>query len=453
MSTLELQQWDKQYLWHPFAPQKLWQQSEPLVIERAEGMYLYDTDGHKYLDGVSSIWCNVHGHNHPYINQALRMQLDKLDHSTMLGLTSKPAVRLAKKLVEVTPEGLNKVFYSDSGATAVEIALKMAFQYWRNIGQERRLFIGLKQAYHGDTIGTVSVGGIEAFHKIFGPLTFKALFVDYPHPYRFEGSEDECRESCLQNLEQILQQHVDQVAAIITEPLVQGAAGIIVHPEGFLRGVRELTQKHNVLMITDEVATGFGRTGTMFACEQEAVAPDLMCLAKGITGGYLPLAATLANDRVHESFIREPWWETTFYHGHTYTGNPLGCATAIASLEVFEQEQTLAGLPHKFAVMQKYLDKIQKLEYVGHARRRGMMAGIELVRDKDTRKSFDYPLRIGAGTCDAMRPEGLILRPLGDVVVLMPPLAISINQLEEMMQIIHDTIAFKLPEIVKSAAK
>lgn len=452
MNTRQLQEWDRQTLWHPFAPMKLWMDSDPLVVSRGEGVYLYDTDGNRYIDGVSSIWCNVHGHTHPHINQALHAQVDQLAHSTMLGLASEQSVRLGKKLVDIAPGDLNRVFYSDSGATAVEIALKIAFQYWRNLGRDRKLFIGLKQAYHGDTIGTVSVGGIETFHRIFGPLTFKALFVDYPHPYRFDGSTDECREHCLRQLEAVLNQYPDQIAAIVAEPLVQGAAGIIVHPDGFLKGVRDLANQHDVLMIADEVATGFGRTGTMFACEQEEVVPDLMCLAKGITGGYLPLAATLIGDRVFDAFLREPWWETTFYHGHTYTGNALACAAAIASLEVFAKENTLAELPQKIALIDQYLRRIAELDYVGNARQRGMMVGIELVKDKAEKASFDYPLRIGARICDAMRSKGLILRPLGDVVVIMPPLAISPDQLEQLLHIVLETMTHELPRIVREAS-
>ncbi len=445
-----LSQWDKQYVWHPFTPMQLWLESEPLVIERGEGVYLYDSDGNRYIDGISSLWCNVHGHCHRHINAAICDQLEKIAHSTLLGLASQPSIELAKRLVEITPAGLTKVFYSDSGATAVEIALKMAFQYWRNRGQKQRTkFIALKQSYHGDTLGSVSVGGIRIFHEIFGPLTFEALFCASPHPYRFDGSADECRETSLQQMENLLRQNENHIAAIVIEPLVQGAAGMIVHPEGFLAGVAKLAREYDVLLIADEVATAFGRTGTMFACEQEDVQPDLMCLAKGMTGGYLPAAATLTTDRVFEAFLHEPWSKTTFYHGHTYTGNALGCAAALASLEVFEQEQTIETLQPKIAMMENALQSIAELDYVGDVRQKGMMVGIELVENKSTGENFDPAKRIGAKLCQHLRSMGVILRPLGDVIVLMPPLAIQEAQLTELLRIVSDSIQNDLANIRK----
>jgi len=436
MNTNDLHTWDHQYLWHPFTPMRLWLDEDPLVIARGQGPYLYDTDGNRYLDGVSSLWCNIHGHNHPHINAALRRQLDQVAHSTILGLSSETSVLLAKKLIEITPDPLSRVFYSDSGATAVEIALKIAFQYWRNRGQkDRNLFIALKQSYHGDTLGSVSVGGIEIFHQIFGPLTFHACFSPSPHPYRFEGTPDQCSDHCLQQMESILQQNSSHVAAVLIEPLLQGAAGIIVHPPGFLRSVRELTEKYEVLMIADEVATGFGRTGTMFACRQENVCPDIMCLAKGITGGYLPLAATLVTDRIFEPYLSEPYLKTTFYHGHTYTGNALGCAAALANLEIFQREETLAHLPEKISLIKKHLQEIAEYDLVGDVRQCGMMAAIELVADKKTKKSFAPDRRLGAHLCRSLRPQGLILRPLQDVIVIMPPLSINLSQLETLLHI------------------
>lgn len=446
-----LQDWDKKYLWHPFTPMRLWLEDDPLVIERGEGAYLYDTEGNRYIDGVSSLWCNVHGHNHPHINAAVRSQLDKIAHSTLLGLASETSTLLARQLIDITPRSLSKVFYSDSGATAVEIAIKMAFQYWRNLGREDRiLFVALKQSYHGDTVGSVSVGGISIFHEIFSPLTFKAEFAPSPHPYRFEGTPDQCRRHCLGQLDTLLEQHSGKVAAILVEPLVQGAAGIIVHPQGYLKGVRDLAQKHNVLLIADEVATGFGRTGTMFACEQEGVSPDIFCLAKGLTGGYLPLAATLVTEQVFEAFLPDPWLYSTFYHGHTYTGNALGCAAALANLEVFERERTLESLPEKISLLERHLLKIADLDFVGDVRRRGMITGIELVEDKNSKKSFDSRRRIGANLCRGMRKKGLILRPLSDVIVVMPPLAIPTNQLEELLVVVAESIRNDLPNLVSN---
>ena len=334
---------DRAYLWHPFTQQRGWVDEHPVIVERGEGTDLIDVDGHRYIDGVSSLWCNVHGHAHPRIDAAVRDQLGKVAHTTMLGLSHRPAIELAQRLVELAPPGLTRVFYSDSGSTATEIALKMAFQYWRQRGEDRRRFVALKMAYHGDTIGSVSVGGIDLFHSMYEPLLFDTLKAE-------PGDAAE--------MERLLEQHRGEVAAVIMEPLVQGAAGMLVHPPGYLRAVRDLCDRHGVLLILDEVATGFGRTGRMFACEHEGVAPDLMCLAKGITGGYLPLAATLATERVYEGFLGEHEEFRTFFHGHTYTGNPLACAAALATLDVFREERTLERLQGKIELLEELLEPV-----------------------------------------------------------------------------------------------
>jgi adenosylmethionine---8-amino-7-oxononanoate aminotransferase len=410
---------DRAFLWHPFTQQRGWEAEEPLIVERAEGTDLIDTRGRRYIDGVSSLWCNVHGHRHPRIDAALRDQLDRVAHSTMLGLGHPPAIELARRLVEIAPVGLTRVFYSDSGSAAAEIALKMAFQYWHQRGETQRTrFVALSEAYHGDTIGSVSVGGIELFHSLYRPLLFDTLKAD-------PGD--------LAQMERLLAENSGEVAAVIMEPLVQGAAGMLVHPDGYLREVRELCDCHDVLLILDEVATGFGRTGTMFACEQEGVAPDLMCLAKGITGGYLPLAATLASERIYEGFLGEFEELRTFFHGHTYTGNPLACAAALASLEVFEEERTLEGLQPKIELLAELLEPLAAHPVLAGVRRRGFMTGIELT---------DYPLELRMGhrvTLEA-RKRGAIIRPLGDVVVLMPPLAISRNDLRRLVSITAEAI-------------
>ncbi len=383
---------------------------EPLAIERAEGTDLFDADGRRYIDGVSSLWCNVHGHRHPGIDEALREQLDRVAHSTMLGLTHPGAAELAGRLVEIAPPGLQRVFYSESGSTAVEIALKMAFQYWHQREGElcrRTRFVTLEGAYHGDTLGSVAVGGIDLFHGAYGPLLFKT--------YRVEPGDS-------RKLERVLELHAREIAAVIVEPLVQGAAGIRVQPPGFLRRARELADEHGVLLIADEVATGFGRTGTMFACEQERVAPDLLCLGKGLTGGYLPLAATLATERIYEGFLGAPEAGRTFFHGHTYTGNPLACAAALASLEAFESEGTLLRLQPKIRLLGELLAGVAAMPEVAEVRGRGFMVGIDL-------GEHDPALRLGHRVTLAARERGAIIRPLGDTVVLMPPLAISKSDL------------------------
>jgi adenosylmethionine-8-amino-7-oxononanoate aminotransferase len=426
-------QLDHDHLWHPFTQQQGWSQEEPLLIERAEGSHLFDVDGRRYIDGTSSLWCNVHGHRHPTIDGAVRDQLGRVAHSTMLGLSHPGAAELAARLVDIAPSGLSRVFYSDSGSTAAEIALKMAFQYQRQRGGEharRTSFVKLREAYHGDTIGSVSVGGIDLFHAAYGPLLFET------HAAEPGDAED---------LDRILAAHGEEVAAVIVEPLVQGAAGILVHPPGYLRAVRELCDEHGALLICDEVATGFGRTGTMFACEQEGVAPDLLCLAKGITGGYMPLAATLTTERVYEGFLGAPEEQRTFFHGHTYTGNPLACAAALASLDVFEAERTIERLQPKIRLLGERLEEIGAMPEVAEVRWRGFMVGIDL-------GEHDPALRMGHRVTLEARERGAIVRPLGDTVVLVPPLSISAADLLQLLEVTADSIRAASPARLPQAA-
>ena len=410
---------DQRHVWHPFTQQQGWVEESPVVIERGEGTDLIDAEGRRYIDGVSSLWCNVHGHRHAGIDAAVRAQLERIAHSTMLGLTHSGAAELAAKLVEIAPPGLSRVFYSESGSAAVEIALKMAFQYWQQAGQRRRTsFITLTDAYHGDTIGSVSVGGIDLFHGVYEPLLFKSRQVD-------PGDAGQLR--CA------LELHARETAAVIVEPLVQGAAGIRVLTPGFLRRVRELCDEHDVLLIADEVATGFGRTGTMFACEQERVAPDFLCLGKGLTGGYLPLAATLATERVYEGFLGAHEEYRTFFHGHTFTGNPLACAAALASLEAFRAEQTMLRLQPKIRILGELLRDVGAMPEVAEVRGRGFMVGIDL-------GTHDPALRIGHRVALEARERGVLIRPLGDTIVLMPPLSISKEDLRRLVEITAESI-------------
>ncbi len=414
-------QLDLDHLWHPFTQQQGWSEEEPLIIERAEGSHLFDGEGRRYIDGTSSLWCNVHGHRHPAIDRAVRDQLGRVAHSTMLGLSHPGAAELAARLVAIAPAGLSRVFYSDSGSTAAEIALKMAFQYQRQRGGDharRTSFVKLRQAYHGDTIGSVSVGGIDLFHAAYGPLLFDT------HAAEPGDAAD---------LERILRAHGREVAAVIVEPLVQGAAGILTHPPGYLRAVRELCDEHGLLLICDEVATGFGRTGTMFACEQEDVAPDFLCLAKGITGGYMPLAATLTTERVYEGFLGAPEEQRTFFHGHTYTGNPLACAAALANLDVFESERTIERLQPKIERLWERLEEIAAMPEVAEVRGRGFMVGIDL-------GAHEPGLRMGHRVTLEARQRGAIVRPLGDTVVLVPPLSICVEDLERLLSIVADSV-------------
>jgi adenosylmethionine---8-amino-7-oxononanoate aminotransferase len=415
MTTRDLQDLDRRVLWHPFTQHSGWGEEDFPVIERADGTTLYDVAGNEYIDGISSLWCTVHGHRHPAIDIAIKDQLDRVAHSTMLGLTHEPAIRLAERLVALAPEGLTRVFYSDSGSTACEIALKMAYQWWHQRGERARTgFICLRDSYHGDTIGSVSVGGIELFHSLYRPLLFDAWHAEPGDP---------------EHMRALLAAHGERVAAVIVEPLVQGAAGIHVHPDGYLRAVRDLCDEFGVLLICDEVATGFGRTGTMFACEQEDVAPDVMCLAKGLTGGYLPLAATLASERVYDGFLGAFEQFRTFFHGHTYTGNPLACAAALATLAVFDQERTLERLEPKIALLGELLaEHVAPLDSVAEIRRRGFMVGIELA-------GFPVAARMGHRVTLEARARGAIVRPLGDTVVLMPPLSIDPDELRRLVEI------------------
>jgi len=404
----DLEKKDKKYIWHPFTNMKDWERSDPLIIERGAGSYLFDTKGRKYLDGVSSLWVTVHGHRKKELDRAIEKQLKKIAHTTLLGLGNPPSIELAEKLIKIAPRGLTRVFYSDSGSEAVEIALKLAFHYFQILGQKRKTkFITLTSAYHGDTIGSVSVGGIDLFHKTYKPLLFKSLKVP---PGNIEA------------LEKMLKTRHREIAALIVEPLIQAAAGMLLYPPEYLKAVRRLCAKYDVLLIVDEVATGFGRTGKMFACEKVGICPDLMCVAKGLTGGYLPLATTLTSENIYRAFLNH-----TFYHGHTYTGNPLACAAALANLEIFRKERTIEKLQPKIKLLTQLLKPFAKLKQVKEIRQLGFMVGIEL----------NMPAR--AVILEA-RKRGAILRPLGDVIVLMPPLGISGAELRKLVSITFESI-------------
>lgn len=442
--TEKLRSDDKLYLWHPFTQMKDWIKDKPLIIEEAKGCYLKDTGGIWYLDGVSSLWVNVHGHRKPEIDSAIARQMRKVAHSTLLGLSNPPAIDLARELVKIAPYGLAKVFYSDSGSSAVEIALKMAYQYWQHLGSRKRKFIHLENAYHGDTVGAVSVGGIGLFHKAYKDLLFDSYAIDSPHCYRCpkEKIYPLCDVDCLGGLKEILECEHEQIAALIVEPLVQGASGMLVWPKGIYKKMAGLCKKYNVLLIADEVAVGIGRTGTMFASEQEEVTPDILCLAKGITGGYLPLAATLTTNEIFDAFLGEYKEQKAFFHGHTYTGNPLACAAALANLRLFRKEKTLEKLQPKIKFLSKELEKFKALEHAGDIRQKGFMVGIELVRNKLTKEPYPWEEKIGIKVCQKAKGFGVILRPLGNVIVLMPPLAISKEELSQLLGAAYKAISF-----------
>jgi lysine--8-amino-7-oxononanoate aminotransferase len=436
----ELAAKNKQFLWHPFTQMKDYVADDPLIIARGEGIKLIDVNGKEYYDGFSSVWLNVHGHNVPELNQALIDQLQQVAHSTLLGMANIPSILLAEKLVKLAPPGLTKVFYSDNGATAVEIAIKMAFQYWQNRGVSgKRSFITMNNAYHGDTIGAVSVGAIPLYHQVYRPLLFTPYTIPYPYPYR-QGGDEEAVAATLAELEALLREKSDEIAAMIVEPVVQGASGMIVMPPGCLKRIAELLRAYDVLLIADEVATGFGRTGKMFACEHEGVVPDLMAVAKGITGGYLPVAATLATDRIYDAFFADYEEQKTFFHGHSYTGNPLGCAVALENLRLMEERRIVEEVSRKSVLIEGQLASVLERPHVGDIRQKGFMAGIELVRDKQTKEPYHWNERVGVRVCRKAREKGMLTRPLGNVIVFIPPLASTEEDLCEMIAILDEAI-------------
>ncbi|MDR2017418.1 MAG: adenosylmethionine--8-amino-7-oxononanoate transaminase [Syntrophobacterales bacterium] len=443
MGSNTLKEWDKQYVWHPFTQMQEYMETDPLVIERGERFHLIDSEGKRYIDGVSSLWVVVHGHGKKELLDVIRDQSEKLCHSTLLGLANAPSVLLAKKLVEITPRGLSKVFYSDNGSTSVEIALKMAYQYWRQRGEKKRKrFVCFSNGYHGDTVGSVSVGGIDLFHKIYRPLLFKTFKSPSPYCYRcpLKLAKESCGTACIGEFEKIVKNHKDEICAVIIEPLVQGAGGMIVQPEGFISSVSQITKEHGIFLITDEVATGFGRTGKMFACEKENVHPDFLCVAKGITGGYMPLAATLTTDEVFRGFLSRFEDFKTFFHGHTYTGNPLACSVAVRNLELFEAEKIVENMKPKIETLRNELKKFADLPHVGDVRQEGFMVGIELVKNRKTKKPYVPGENMGHKVIMEARSRGAVIRPLGDVIVLMPPPAIDENTLEELVAITYESI-------------
>ena len=439
----QVESWDKKYLWHPFTQMKDFVNEEPLIIVDGEGVILRDINGKEYIDGISSMWCNIHGHRRKEIDNAIKDQLDKVAHTTLLGMSNIPSARLAKRLVEITPEGLNKVFYSDNGSNAIEVAIKMAFQYWQYKGcRDKTKFVTLQYGYHGDTLGAVGVGGIDIFHNVFKPLLLETFVSPSPYCYRCPYDKDKaaCSFECLGGLEEILSKNSGSIAAMVMEPLVQGAGGMIVHPQGFLSGVKDLCEKYNILLIADEVMVGFGRTGKMFACSHEDVTPDIFTISKGLNGGYMPLAATLATDEIYNAFLGKYSEQKTFFHGHTYTGNPLACAAALASIDIFRSEKVIEGLEPKIRALQERLEQFQELKSVGDVRQCGLIVGIELVKNRETKEPYSWEEKIGIRVSYEARRRGLITRPLSNVMVVMPPLSIKISELNNMMEILYESI-------------
>ncbi len=432
-----LQDIDRRCLWHPYTQMHDYRQRDFLLIDRAEGIKLYDGQGRGYFDTISSWWCILHGHGHPTIKNRLKGQIERLEQVLLAGLTHEPAIRLAEELVRLTPPSLTRVFYSDNGSCACEIAVKMSLQYWQQSGQPQRTqLVGVERGYHGDTIGTMSLGGVPEFHQAFAGLMFPSHRLPSPYCYRcaLAQNPESCDQQCLEPLAELLERQGERIAALIIEPLIQAAGGMIIYPPAYLRKVAELTGRHGVHLILDEVATGFGRTGTMFALEQAGVSPDFLCLSKGLTGGYLPLAATLTSEEVYSAFYGPYSENRTFFHGHTFSGNPLGCAAALGSLQVFGEEQTMAGLPAKIERLRNGLNRFRELPWVGDIRTLGMIGVLELVKDRIGKEPFAAGARVGWQIYLAGLKEGLILRPLGNIVYLWLPLSTTVAEIDEIVE-------------------
>ncbi|MDV6378007.1 adenosylmethionine--8-amino-7-oxononanoate transaminase [Sporosarcina sp. GW1-11] len=452
MEANELLEKSKQYMWLPFTQMSDYEK-DPLIIKSGEGVTVTDIHGNTYLDGYSSLWLNVHGHRKKELDEAIQTQLQSIAHSTLLGAANIPSILLAEKLVKLAPKGLTRVFYSDSGATAVEIAVKMAYQYWQNKGvQKKTKFVTVSNGYHGDTVGTMSVGSIELYHKVYSSLLFDALVIPFPSVYRHpSGDENIVLDESLEVLRSLFEESHEEIAGMVLEPMIQGAGGMNTMPPGYLKGVEALCKEFDVLLIVDEVATGFGRTGKMFAVEHEAIQPDLMTVAKGLTGGYLPVAATFATEEIYHAFYGEYEEMKTFFHGHSYTGNQLGCAVALANLEIFEKEQLVQQAAEKSVVLKQLLEDVKQLPHVGDVRQCGLMCGVEIVKDPFTKESFQPESRVAYRATLKMRELGLLTRPLGDVIVLMPPLATTKEQLAEMVEILKKGIYLATEELAEMA--
>ncbi len=441
--------------WHGFTQMADY---EPLVIRHALGCTLTTTDGRELIDGVASLWCNVHGHRHPKLDAAVREQLDRVAHITTLGMSCETTEHLAEMLVAISPGDLQHVFFSSDGSCAVESALKMAFQYWQqrpNPKPQKTQFLALGQAYHGDTTGSVSLGGIKFFHDLFAPILFSPVRGPVPCSYRLPNGIgiEQAAEYYAGQIEECLRTHHNQLAAIVMEPLVQGAAGMITHPAGLLAKIRALCDQYDVLLIVDEVATGFGRTGKLFACEHEQVTPDILCLGKGLTGGYLPMAATLARTKIFEAFLANAADAKQFFHGHTFGGNPLAAAAAIASIELLQQPELLESVNVKAGQLRERLNELVKHPNVGDIRGRGFMVGIEMVADRQTQASFPSTTQLGRRICKRALDHGVWIRPLGDVIIVMPPLAIGDDQLATLSNAVIESIEQELASDEVDAAR
>ncbi|MEA3548121.1 MAG: adenosylmethionine--8-amino-7-oxononanoate transaminase [Thermodesulfobacteriota bacterium] len=442
--SLNLQEKDKKNLWHPYTQMKDYSQRDLLIVDRAEGIYLFDENGRRYFDTISSWWCILHGHNHPTMKEYVRRQLEKLDHIILAGISHESVILLAEKLVDITPEPLSKVFFSDNGSTTCEIALKMSLQFWRHSGQpQRNRFVSVLGGYHGDTIGAMSLGGVPEFHEEFKDLLFESFSIPSPHCYRcpMGKEQDSCELECLQPLEDLLDREGQRIAAMILEPLIQGAGGLRIYPVRYLKRVAELVRQHGVHLILDEVATGFGRTGKMFAMEHAGVVPDFLCLSKGLTGGMLPMAATMTTDEIYNAFYDDYVENKTFYHGHTFTGNPLAAAAGLGSLQVFADDRPFDRMKQTIPHLHQCMERFRDLPWVGDVRKLGMICALELVKNRETKEAFSFGDRVGWKIYLEGLKKGLILRPLGNIVYLWLPLSTTMEQIDEITELTYQVLS------------
>jgi len=443
MNSEQILELDRRHVWHPCTQQKDLETLPPIPIERGDGVWLTAVDGRRFIDGVSSWWVNLFGHNHPRLNRALNDQAEKIAHTIFAGFTHQPAVELASRLCALAPSGLERVFYTDNGSAAVEAALKMSFQYWQQTGQPQKTrFLSLSDAYHGETLGALSVGGCDLYREIYQPLLLDGYQARGPDCFRcpYGQQRDSCQVECFALLETIARANADQIAAIIIEPLVQGAAGMRIYPPLYLQRLRALCDELAIHYIADEIAVGFGRTGKLFANQHAGVSPDMLCLSKGITGGYMPLAAVLTTDTIYQAFYDDYVTMKAFLHSHSYTGNPLACALAVEVLNIFEQELILEQLPATMAVFEQFRPRFEAHPQVGELRRCGMIAAVELVENKNGNIPYPWQQRRGLEVYKHALDRGALLRPLGNVIYFMPPLTITPAELATLLEIALESI-------------
>lgn len=439
-----LQKRDLNHVWHPCSQMKDYEDFPPIVIKRGKGIYLYDENEKQYIDAVSSWWVNLFGHSNERISTALANQAFQLEHVLFANFTHEPAIFLSEKLTNLAPNGLTKVFFADNGSSAIEVALKMSFQYhMQKNNPNKKRFLALTDAYHGETLGALSVGGVDLYNEVFQPLLLDTVRAQGPDCFRcpFNESPNHCNTPCLSFVEEKLKQHHEELSAIIIEPLIQAAAGMKMYPPSYLKGLKELCLQYDVHLIADEVAVGFGRTGTMFACEQAEITPDFMCLSKGLTGGYLPLSVVLTTEDVYEAFYDDYATMKAFLHSHSYTGNPLACRVALEVLQIFEDDHYIEQIQEKSAYMQELASQVfQHQPYVGEYRQTGMVGAIELVKDKETKEPFLSEERIGYKIYQIALEKGLLLRPLGNILYFMPPYVMTKGEIKTMIDTTNEAI-------------